>query len=248
MQTQLYFWKPLIEVYQKDIAVIRDYHKRTMVVFNDIDKEADKYANNLYENFPGTEYTDPASVAEWAQDRAIEKYETLSIMKSNHLLMTISMLYHIWEQQLIKFTIHELQHYLKFDKRSVSFSDVQLIFRLHGVDIVKTYSWLKLRELKSLVNTIKHGDGESANKLRKIRPDFFNLPNQLFSSKKADTLELYGAVLLDQYSLNVSEDDLYIYIEAANKFWDEMPERAYSDTEILVEELRKQRNMGIQGT
>jgi hypothetical protein len=240
MQTQLYFWGPLIEEYQKDISLLGDYYKRTMVVFSDIGEEAEKYADELYERYPGTEDTDPASVAEWAQEKAIEKYQTLAIMKSNHLLMTISMLYHVWEQQLIKFTIQELQHYFKFDRKSVSFSDVQLIFRLHGVDIVKTCSWLKLRELKWLVNTIKHGDGESADKLRKIRPDFFDLADIFLSSKETDTLELYGAVLLDEYSLQVSEEDLYTYIEATKKFWDEMPERAYSDTETLIEEFKKQ--------
>jgi len=210
-----------------------------MIVFHDIDKEVEEYANELFNNYPGTEATDPASVAEWAQNKAIDKYQTLAIMKSNHLLMTILMLYHIWEQQLIKFTIRELKHYLEFDKKSVLFSDVQLIFKLHNVDITKTCSWSKIRELKSLVNTIKHGDGESANKLRKIRPDFFNLPNLFGHSKETDTLELYEAVLLDQYSLNVSENDLYNYIEATNKFWDEMPERAYSDTETLVKEFEK---------
>ncbi len=242
MQTQLYFWRPLIKEYQKDISLIGDYHKRTIVVFNDIDKEADMYANKLYETYPGSEYTDPASVAEWAQNRAIEKYQTLAIMKSNHLLMTISMLYHVWEQQLIKFTIHELKRYLEFDKKSVSFGDVQLIFRLHGVDIVKTNSWPKLRELKSLVNTIKHGDGRSANELRKIRPDYFNLPHQFGFRKKTDTLELSGAVLLDQYSLQVAEEDFYTYIETAKNFWDEMPERAYSETETLIKKLKKQKN------
>ena len=109
--------------------------------------------------------------------------------------------------------------------------------------MIKTCSWSKIRELKSLVNTIKHGDGESANKLRKIRPDFFNLPNLFGPSKETDTLELYEAVLLDQYSLNVSENDLYNYIEATNKFWDEMPERAYSDTEALVKEFEKTKQL-----
>jgi hypothetical protein len=242
METQLYFWRPLIEAYQKDISMISEYHKRTMVVFSEIDKEAENYANDLYDNFPGMEDTDPCYVAEWAQNEAIEKYQSLAIMKSNHLLMTISMLYHLWEQLLIKFTIRELKRYLKFDGKSMSFNDVLLIFRLHGVDIVKTSSWPKLRELKCLVNTIKHGDGKSADKLRKIRPTFFNLPTQFGHSKETDTLELCGAVLLDEYSLQVSEDDLNAYIEAAKKFWDEMPERAYSDTEIVVKEFEKQRN------
>ncbi len=242
METQLYFWKPLIGEYQKAISLVEDYHKRTMVVFSDIKKEAENYAKEFYENYPATEDTDPASVAEWAVEISLEKYQSLSNMKFNHLLMTIAMLYHVWEQQLIKFTIHELKRYLNFDKKSISFNDVQTVFRLHGVDILKTESWTRIRELKLLGNTIKHGDGDSADKLRKIRPDFFCFPDLFRINKETDTLDLCGSVLLDEYSLKISEDDLYAYIEATKKFWDEMPERAYSNTETIIEEFTKQRD------
>jgi hypothetical protein len=236
MITQLYFWKPLIIQYQNDLSLIDDYYRRTIIVFSDIEKEAQQHAQQLYENYPGSEDTDAASVAEWAEMEGVERFQTLALMKANHLLMTITMLYHLWEQQLIKFTLREMSHYLKSEKKAADFFDIQEIFRLHGVDIDKTESWTKIRELKFLVNTIKHGDGTSADKLRKIRPDFFD-----WDVVKMDTLELSGAVLLDNYSLQVSEKDLYSYIEATKNFWDEMPERAYSDTETIIEQFKKQR-------
>jgi len=242
METQLYFWRPLIETYQKDIDMVGDYFKRTSAVFNDMDTEIKAYAEELLDNYPGSEDTDLASVAEWAQNRAIDKYQILSKMKSNHLLMTISMLYHVWEQQLIQFAVREIKRYLHFEKKTVSFGDVQLIFKLHNVDIVNTQAWKKLRELKNLANTVKHGDGKSADKLRKMRPDFFEIPTLFGTREETDTLELYGAVLLDQYSLQVSENDLYLYIDATKNFWDEMPERAYSDTDTLIKEFEKTNN------
>jgi len=164
-----------MEKHKKELSLVEDYYNRTKPQFENIEKEADDYANSLFNNYPATEYTDEASVAEWATGHGIEMYDTLSTMRSNHLLMTISMLYHIWEQQLIRFTIHEIQHYLRFYKRTVEYDDVQKIFELHGVNITHIKSWGKIRELKSLVNTIKHADGPSADKLRKIRPDFFEL-------------------------------------------------------------------------
>jgi hypothetical protein len=244
MKTQLYFWKPLLREYQKALSMVEDYHKRTTVVFEGIDKDIEKYVDDFYENYPATEYTDPAQLAELAENIALNKRETLLLMKSNHLLMTISMLYHLWEQQLINFTTQELHHYLEFDKKKVSLVDVQLIFRLHGVDINETESWSIIRELKFLVNTIKHGDGESADKLRRMRPDFFTLPELIEFNRNTDTLELYGSTLLHENSLQVSEQDLYTYIEATKKFWDEMPERAYSDTELIIEELKKRSRKG----
>ena len=236
MQTQLYFWKPIMENHKNELSLVEKNYNRTKPQFENIEKEADDYANSLYNNYPATEYTDGASVAEWATGQGIEMYDTLSTMRSNHLLMTISMLYHIWEQQLIRFTIHELQHYLRFDNRSVEYEDVQTIFELHGVSITRTKCWEKIKELKILVNTIKHGDGPSADRLRKIRPDFFKL-----DSIETDILELHGAVLLDSYSLQVKESDLYDYIKATKNFWDEMPERAYSDTETIISAIEKKK-------
>lgn len=230
MKSQLYFWKPLMERLKKELSMVEDYFKRTKVQFDDIEKEADEHANTLYNNYPGTEDTDPSSVAEWATEQGIELYETLSIMKSNHLLMTISMLYHIWEQQLVKFTVQELEHYFRFDDKSLSYEEVQKIFALHGVNIIDKKSWKKIRELKCLVNTIKHGEGDSAERLRKIRPDFFKLD----IIRDTDTLKLSGTVLLDEYSLQVKEEDLLDYINATKGFWDEMPERAYADIDMLI--------------
>ena len=233
LQTQLYFYKPLMDKHKKELSFVEDYYDRTKEQFNDIEKEVSAYTNNLYKEYPATPETDPASIAEWAQEQGIEMYETLSLMKSNHLLMTIAMLYHIWEQQLSKFTIQEMEHYLKFDKKVLSFEEIKKIFELHGINIIDTESWKKIRELKLLANTIKHGEGHSAEKLRDLRPDFFKLD----IIDETDTLDLHSSILMDVYSLQVNESDLKNYIKATMYFWDEMPERAYSNTDQLIEIL-----------
>lgn len=216
--------------HKTQLSLVKDYYERTKVQFKNIEDETDKYSNSLYNNFANNEDTDPALIAEWAMEQGVDMYETLSVMKLNNLLMTISMLYHIWEQQLIKFTIDELQHYgVKLTPKALSYNEVQGIFNLYGVSIDKTDSWKKIKELKALVNTIKHGDGKSAETLRKVRPDFFKL-----DEIDNDTLDLSGSVLLNEYSLQVKEKDLYEYIEATKHFWNEMPERAYcDDTKVL---------------
>ena len=234
MQTQLYFWKPLIEKHKEELSLVEKYYIRSKDIFNNIEKEANDYANSLYKRYPATEDTDLLSVAEWAFEKGIEMYETLSAMKSTHLLMTIVMLYHIWEQQLIRFTINELEHYLEFDEKFLKFEEVQKIFELHGVDIKKTEAWEKIKELKLLANTIKHAEGYSATELRKIRPDFFKVDVIIGD---VDILELNRAVLLDGDSLQVNERDLMEYINAVRSFWDEMPERAYADVNTIINVL-----------
>jgi hypothetical protein len=240
MQTQLNFWKPQIVKYQDALSLVGDYYTRTIAVFSSIEEEATQHSQQLYENYSGSENTDPAQVAEWAEMEGFEKYEALTLMRTNHLLMTFTMLYHLWEQQLINFTLHELSRYLTFGKKRADFPDIQMIFKLHGIDIDKTKSWTKIRELKFLANTIKHGDGNSADKLRKIRPDFFTW--EVIGTD--DTLEFSGSVLLNNYSLQTSEKDLYAYIEATKNFWDEMPETAYSDAEKIIEAFGQQQSGG----
>ena len=164
------------------------------------------------------------------------KLRLLINQRLNFTLMTISLLYHTWEQQLIRFTINELSHDLTFIKKALEFKEVQTIFRLHGINIPDTISWTKIRELKFLTNTIKHGDGESADKLRKIRPDFFRSD---LSGDSFDTLELHGAVLLNGHTLRVTEKDLEAYVSAFTSFWDEMPEKAYCDVDTLLREAEK---------
>ena len=234
--TQLYFWKPLMERYKKELSMVAEYYSRTIPSFGDIEKEATDYADSIYNNFPADENTDPATVADFANDKGIQHYELLNIMKKNHLLMTISMLCQIWEQQLIKFSLTEMRHFLHI-KNNLSFGDAKKIFELHGVTFEDTESWEKIREMRLLVNTIKHGDGESARKLRKIRPDYFELD----IIKGTDTLELAGAVLLDSYSLMVEEKDFRCYMELTEAFWDEMPERAYSNTDSIILAFNKKK-------
>ncbi|MFB6468671.1 hypothetical protein ACE38V_18060 [Cytobacillus sp. Hz8] len=235
--TQLYFWKPLMDRYKKELSMVAEYYNRTIPPFGDIEKEATEYADSIYNNFPADENTDPATVADFANDEGIQLYELLDTMKKNHLLMSVSLLCQIWEQQLIKFTLTELRHFLHIQNNSLSFGDAKKIFELHGVTFEEIASWNKIREMRLLVNTIKHGDGESARKLRKIRPDYFELD----IIKGTDTLELAGAVLLDSYSLMVEEQDFRSYVEATETFWDEMPERAYSNVDAIISAFSKKK-------
>jgi hypothetical protein len=235
LKTQLYFWRALIKTYKKELSLATDYYNRTKNQFDNIEKEVDDYVNSLYDNYPGTEDTDPASVAEWAQKQGEIMYYTLSTMKSNHRLMTIVMLCNTWEQQLAKFIIQELQDCIEFEKRVLGFNLFKKIFKLHSIDIEKLESWKKIKELRLLTNTIKHAEGTSAENLRKIRPDFFE--HDFITGE--DTLILYGAVLMNANSLIVKENDLKDYTDSTMKFWDEMPERASSDINSITNALNE---------
>lgn len=81
-----------MEKFKKELSMVGEYFIRTKPIFDNIEKEADDYTHSLYKNYPADEYTDMFSVAEAASEEGMYFYETLETMKSNHLLMTISML------------------------------------------------------------------------------------------------------------------------------------------------------------
>lgn len=74
METQLYFWKPLIERHKKELSIVLDYFNKTKIYFEDINKEAREYGNELFREYRGNEDTDFSQVAEWVEEESVEMY------------------------------------------------------------------------------------------------------------------------------------------------------------------------------
>jgi hypothetical protein len=92
-----------------------------------------------------------------------------------------------------------------------------------GQDIEKFSCWEKINELRLLNNVIKHGDGWSATELKKIREDFFR-----DDFLGIDMLDLYKTTLNEKV-LSLDDKEIEVYCEALIRFWDELPERMYSE-------------------
>lgn len=93
----------------------------------------------------------------------------------------------------------------------------------YGIDVEKFACWEKMEELRLVAKCVKHGDGDSCEKLKTLRADLFVSPFSKEEYKK--------------YSLGVSTPvlrplagkDLFIeigefsrYAEAVKQFWDEL--------------------------
>lgn len=234
MKAQLYLWPKAAEFYKEELAFVKKYYNKTKIQFDNIEEEAEKFAKEFFNDYPGDENTDPSEITEIARDKSAELYQMLSLMKSNHLLITILMLYGIWEQQIINFTVSELRKNISRSIDRICFSDLKKIHKAYNNDITQFNCWSAIEELKLLNNTIKHSIGESSDKLKKIRPDFFISEYLPY----VDTLDLFGTTLTS-VSLQVQEKDLDKYIRATSEFWDEMPESSFADTNDILKILKK---------
>lgn len=233
---QLYLWSGIREQYIASLNGVKEiYFDRMAPAFANIEDEAKEYEQKLWrENLerPSPEEQLDAessmeSLAESIHMIAVERYQFLSLMRYRTLGLWISMLSQIWEQQNLTFLRNELdQERLKLFTsrgREVSgwgFREIVEIFASFGIELDTLTVWDKIEEMRLLVNVIKHAEGNSADKLRALRPDFFDADGW------GDALELYKTSLNEE-ALNIKNQDFIDYYDALVQFWAELPERMY---------------------
>lgn len=238
MKSQLYLYEGLRKKYKKDLTQIRElFFERIWPVFANAEKEATDFQNKLWEDlmnrpcYDENDVIDPADFVDAVQEAGFEKYEILSLMQYRTISMWISCMCQVWEQQLFSFVYHEAQNeaitYDESDlKRGFGFS--KEVFAWHQQPFENLSCWPKIKELRTLVNVIKHSEGDSELKLRKMRPDYFELD---IGTGKYDLISFYHSTLLEA-TLLIKDQDFLDYYNALIDFWDELPERMFTIEDI----------------
>jgi hypothetical protein len=167
---------------------------------------------------------DPSSIAENAQEEGIEHDSYLKLGKYNLTATWHATLYQVWEQQSRRFLFQEISriYNIQLETFYINLSEIKKKFKFYNVDIESFSCWPQINELSLLCNVIKHGDGYSAKELRKIKPALFKQEDGI------DHMKTFKTTLLEE-TLNIDEMTLQNYSEALLSFWDEIPERNYSD-------------------
>lgn len=234
MKSQLYLYQNLREKYIRDLTKIKElFFERIQPIFANAEKEAIEYRNKLWENLMSqTSYNeenlvDPSGFIATVQEAGFEKYEILSLMQYRNISMWISCMCQVWEQQLFSFIYHEAQSEgIKYSesnlKRGFVFS--KEVFEWHQQPFENLNCWTKVKELRTLVNVIKHSEGKSEQELRKIRPDYFKKDTGV---EVYDLVSLYHSTLLEA-TLQIKDQDFIDYYNALVDFWNELPERMFT--------------------
>ena len=237
MKSQLYLYKDLREKYINDLKQIKDlFFERISPIFAEAEKESTKYQNELWENIMSqacddNSILDPSDYIDTVQEAGFEKYEILSLMQYRNISMWVSCMCQVWEQQLFSFVYHEAQSEgVKYNdsdmKRGFAFS--KEAFEWHQQPLECLSCWRKIKELRMLVNVIKHSEGHSEQELRKMRPDYFE---HEIGVEKYDLLSLYHSTLLEA-TLQITNADFIDYYDALVLFWYELPDRMYTKEDI----------------
>lgn len=216
--------------------------RNILPAFADLSQRADEVASAEYQRLgsqpAGNDCDgDMSALAETAREKGQAFYEIMFAMRQTTLNLYAAGLFHLLEQQLA-----DLCHDGAFEASPPKDTKLNIVanwYRTHfGLDLQTLTSWPRIDQLRLLANAVKHGEGSSANELRKQRPDLFENPSQ--RELLPDFPQMYTAQSL---RLPMAGEDLYVteeifieYSEAANRFIAEIAEyfTARSDGHFLV--------------
>lgn len=221
------FWEEYIRnQFIKQIELLTEsVQSRLIPTFDTLEKEAEELTEQEWDRLCSSCYSpdiDPADLAEKAQEAGIDYYMTLSGIKQTILNITATVLYHLFEQQIIFFLRREVL-------RPTQENDIGLmkvsVFReqllANGIDIFSFRSWEKIEELRVVSNAVKHAEGVSASKLREMRPDMFKHP----TLRNHPEMDIMHSAVTRVY-LPMAGDDIFVlpkdlsgYKDALVDFW-----------------------------
>jgi hypothetical protein len=230
LEPQIYMWSGTREIILKrHDFFVAEVKSRVLTHFQDIEDEAEKYAESEYERLGSLwcgEHVDVADVAEAATGRGQEFYGLLLDMKVQMTLGALSTLYHQWDKDLRNFVERELnQCFVREDVVKIcwgpNIGNVFDILKQFGWDIRCSAFFKRIDACRLIVNVYKHGKGHSIDKLAiefpaYLKGPFFGVPDipPLFKSPRYE-------------HLSVSDDEFDEIANALRAFWVEFPERMY---------------------
>jgi hypothetical protein len=155
---------------------------------------------------------DPGSIADDANDKAIETYELLFPLRQSALNLGTAGLFHLFEQTCTSLgrawkrgECKKFEHFLDWLRDAT------------GVDVMAQEFWSDIHELHMVANVIKHGEGWSADELRGINPALFDYPGT--HGFMAGLHHAPVAAPLAGGDLFVTEDDYGRYVKAVIALW-----------------------------
>lgn len=232
------FWGPwIIRVYVPEIESLREAiltHIIPALPNAEIEAEAyqqPKWDDAMSQLSDGN--VDEGDLAEWALDRGIERYQRLTGVRQATRNMATVMLWHLLEQQMLCFHRRQV---LTFEEEQIARNNPKVHKRLGtlqvfegrmekgGLGLDQITVWEEVSELRLVANTVKHGAGDSANRLHSLRPDLFSPPNikEFVGSFPSSPHNVERPAAGDD--LYVADQDLVDYFDAALAFWSEFTE------------------------
>ncbi len=202
-----------------ELAALREtVFARILPAFDGLESEAEAIQREALEqlNAKATEYSDGADLAEAAFEAGLEHYTLMTGAQQTMLNALAIALSHLFEQQRHLLTFRTLMDSEPDSrKREKAFAE---FLKANGVDRTTFIQQAKLEELDLVANVAKHAEGQSADRLRALRPELFVNPSIRGDSILRSPVGPANRTLMGD-DLFVQPDDLRAYFSAVESFW-----------------------------
>lgn len=228
-------WGPLRQsLIDSHLFYVEQARKRLLSQFNDIEREADRAAEEWLEQHShrfDPDRHDPGAFYEAANDAGIEFYQLLSDMRDRTRLSVVAGIFHEWDKQLRDWLVREVRHWHRGDAVvskiwTVDFGKIADLLESLGWNIRGEEYFNKLDACRLVVNVYKHGEGKSLADLKKNYPEYLDDPSG------AVGVVISGKDWLDHTHLLVSEEQFQEFSDAIVSFWRDVPENIY-DSQVM---------------
>lgn len=206
--------------------MLQTLERRILPAFDGIEDEAtalqEKTWNELM-SLQGDPDMDPSMLADAAFEAGYDHYSGIQAVKQSLINSFAPLLYHTWEQQLLSFHRREVLHPAEeHDNELLNLQVLKKRLKAEGIDITQLPTWSPINELRLMANTVKHADGNSADDLKKARPELFDshhANSEVTPLPFRYTRRVYRP--LSGEDLYLTLNDLQTYGRAIIDFWGE---------------------------
>lgn len=199
---------------------------RVLPAFDGINEEAHALEQRRYEELISSVHVADEddmwdageAMADLAFNEAMDHAVLLESMRFTTLNLYAAALYHLTEQHLIDVPLK----ILNYDERHNLRPDgaVEWFKNSLGLDLASLPSWPLIEELKLVANVVKHGEGDSAARLRKRRPDLFVYPHLRGHVKLFDRPRIEASLFGNDFF--VTREEFEQYHKGSVNFWTEV--------------------------
>ncbi len=226
--SQQYFARRIRDL-TEPITAFREYvFQSVLPQFDNINERAEQIGNEYYQRVlrrpVGPEDSiEISDLAEEATEHSLAWYSMMSSLGQSMRNLLTAGLFHLVEQQLASISTDGI--FRNSPIRNTGLSVVATWYKHNlRVDMKSLPTWHNIDELRLVANTVKHGDGASANELRKVRPDLFIDPEaaKLLQTHAAPPIIRHLVAPLSGDEFFVTDSALREYAAHAENFFQEL--------------------------
>lgn len=161
----------------------------------------------------------PMAAAEYADLIGDEYYVAIETVRQGVVNLMVAGLYHLLEQQAAYSVEVALPKAGQPNQSPYGVERLQVALAEQGIAIRKFSSWSVIEELRLVANCVKHGEGNSAADLKKVRPELFPVNEHPLFPGYVPQIPIRPMV---GHGVTLSDVDFDRYKAGVEAFWEEV--------------------------